>query len=140
MALSCMRCVARRHELTVQCTQPCLATLPADMALPVRHPLYQVDPSGLSYRYFATAVGKGKNGAKSQLEKLDLSTLTCREAVIECAKVIYSQHDPAKDKPIELELSWVCDETNKCHQLVPPALHAEAEAAAKAFREAMDED
>ena len=74
------------------------------------------------------------------MEKLDLSTLTCREAVIECAKVIYSQHDPAKDKPIELELSWACDESNKCHQLVPPALHAEAEAAAKAHREAMDED
>lgn len=55
-----------------------------------------MDPSGVSYRYFATAIGKGTNGAKSQLEKLDLTTLTCREAVIEAAKVIYSQHDPAK--------------------------------------------
>lgn len=102
--------------------------------------LHSVDPSGVSYRYFAHAIGKGKNGAKSQLEKLDLSTLTCREAVVEAAKVIYTQHDPAKDKPIEIELSWVCDESNKCHQLVPPELHAQAEAAAKAYREAMDED
>ena len=60
--------------------------------------------------------------------------------LLEAAKVVYSQHDPAKDKPIELEISWVCDESNKCHQLVPPELHAEAEAAAKAFREAMDDD
>ena len=45
-----------------------------------------------------------------------------------------------EDKPIEIELSWVCDESNKCHQLVPPELHAQAEAAAKAYREAMDED
>ena len=45
-----------------------------------------------------------------------------------------------QDKPIELELSWVCDASNKCHQLVPPELHAEAETAAKAYREAMDED
>ena len=97
-------------------------------------------PSGVSYRYFATAIGKGTNGAKSQLEKLDLTTLTCREAVIECAKVIYSQHDPAKDKPIELEISWVCDESNRMHQLVPPDLLASAEAAAKAHREAMDDD
>jgi len=102
--------------------------------------LHAVDPSGVSYRYFATAIGKGKNGAKSQLEKLDLTTLTAREAVIEAAKVIYTQHDPAKDKPIELEISWVCDATNKCHQLVPPELHAEAVAAAKAAREAMDDD
>ena len=102
--------------------------------------LYSVDPSGVSYRYFATAIGKGKNGAKSQLEKLDLTKLTAREAVIEAAKVIYSQHDPSKEKPIELEISWVCDESNKMHQLVPPALHAEAEAAAKAYREAMDDD
>ena len=58
----------------------------------------------------------------------------------EAAKVIYSQHDPSKDKAIEIELSWVCDETNRMHQLVPPALHAEAEAAAKAYRESMDED
>jgi 20S proteasome subunit alpha 7 len=69
----------------------------------------QIDPSGTSYRFFATAIGKGKNGAKSQLEKLDLSTLTAREAVVEAAKVLYMQHDPAKDKPIELEISWVCD-------------------------------
>jgi len=102
--------------------------------------LYAVDPSGVSYRYFATAIGKGKNGAKSQLERLDLTTLTAREAVTEAAKVIYSQHDPSKEKPIELEISWVCDESNRLHQLVPAALHAEAEAAAKAFREAMDDD
>jgi len=102
--------------------------------------LHAVDPSGISYRHFATAIGKGKNGAKSQLEKLDLATLTAREAVIEAAKVIYTQHDPAKDKPIELEISWISDETNRMHKLVSPEMHAEAEAAAKAHRAAMDDD
>ena len=34
---------------------------------------------------------QGKNGAKSHLEKLDLETLTCREAVTEVAKILYSQ-------------------------------------------------
>ena len=102
--------------------------------------LHAIDPSGISYRYFATAIGKGKNGAKSQLEKLDLSRLTARQAVIEAAKVIYSQHDPAKDKPIELELSWVCDATGRQHKLVPPELKAEAVAAAEAARAAMDDD
>ena len=73
-------------------------------------------------------------------QKLDLTTLTAREAVTEAAKVVYTQHDPAKDKPIELEISWVCDESNRLHQLVPPELHAAAEAAAKAHRESMDDD
>lgn len=60
--------------------------------------------------------------------------------MIEAAKVIYMQHDPAKDKPIELEISWVSDESSRLHQLVPPALHAQAEAAAKLHREAMDDE
>jgi hypothetical protein len=34
----------------------------------------------------------------------------------------------------------VCDESNRMHQLVPATLAAEAEAAAKAARAAMDED
>ena len=34
---------------------------------------------------------QGKNGAKSYLEKLNLETLTCREAVTEVAKILYSQ-------------------------------------------------
>jgi len=101
--------------------------------------LYAVEPSGLSYRYFATAIGKGKNAAKSALEKLDLTTLTCKEAVMEAAKVLYMTHDPSKDKPIEIELSWVCDESKRMHALVPKALHAEAEAAAKKYREELDE-
>jgi len=102
--------------------------------------LHAMDPSGVSYRFFATAIGKGKNGAKSQLEKLDLTTLTAREAVTEAAKIVYAQHDPAKDKPIELEISWVCEESGKLHKLVPAELAAAAEAAAKAHREAMDDD
>ena len=93
----------------------------------------------MSYGHYAAAVGKNKNAAKSALEKLDLNALSAREAVFEVAKILYSQHDPAKDKPIELDLSWVCDESGKKHELVPTALKAEAEAAARAAREAMDE-
>jgi len=102
--------------------------------------LYAVDPSGLSYRFLATAIGKGTNAVKSALERLELTSLTAREAVIEAAKVIYMQHDPAKEKPIELELSWICEESKRMHQPVPASLAAEAEAAAKAAREAMDDE
>merc|ERR1711865_251301 len=101
--------------------------------------LYSIDTSGVAARFFATAMGKGKNGAKSQLEKLNLEMITCREAVTEIAKILYSQHDPAKDKPMEVEISWICDATDKMHMIVPAAVE-EAETAAKAYREAMDDD
>lgn len=102
--------------------------------------LYMVEPSGVSYRYFGAAIGKGRQAAKTEIEKLKLSELTCRQGVIEVAKIIYGVHDEAKDKTFELEMSWVCDESNRQHQKVPEALLEEAKAAAKAALEEMDAD
>ena len=48
-------------------------------------------------------------------------TLPHPRSVIEIAKILMAQHDPAKDKPIELELSWVCDATGRRHKLVLPS-------------------
>lgn len=79
-----------------------------------------------------------------EIEKLKLSEMTCRQGVIEVAKMwvfflsyktcfvffpsflfdlmdlcrIYGVHDEAKDKTFELEMSWVCDESNRQHQKV----------------------
>ncbi|KAG0454332.1 hypothetical protein HPP92_025636 [Vanilla planifolia] len=86
--------------------------------------LYMVEPSGFHI----------------EIEKLKLSELTCRQGVIEVAKIIYSVHDEAKDKAFELELSWVCDESNRQHQKVPDDLLEEGKAAAKAALEEMDAD
>lgn len=103
--------------------------------------LYAIDPSGVSYKYHGAAVGKGTNAAKSQLEKLKLSEMTCREALVEAAKIIYNVHDDVKDKAFELELSWICDESGRKHTLVPPELKAEAERVAKAaLEEDMDDE
>ncbi|KAG8367774.1 hypothetical protein BUALT_Bualt16G0107700 [Buddleja alternifolia] len=102
--------------------------------------LYMVEPSGVSYRYFGAAIGKGRQAAKTEIEKLKLSDMTCRQGVIEVAKIIYGVHDEAKDKAFELELSWVCDESNRQHQKVPENLLEEAKAAAKAALEEMDAD
>nr|GME21568.1 proteasome subunit alpha type-3-like [Ipomoea batatas] len=66
--------------------------------------------------------------------------MTCRQGVIEVAKIIYGIHDEAKDKAFELEMSWVCDESNRQHQKVPDQLLEEAKAAAAAALEEMDAD
>ncbi|KAH9542053.1 hypothetical protein CY35_14G095300 [Sphagnum magellanicum] len=102
--------------------------------------LYMIEPSGVAYRYFGAAVGKGRQAAKTAIEKLKLSEMTCREGIIAVAKIIYEVHDEAKDKAFELELSWVCDESNKQHQRVPADLLEEAKVAAKAAKDALDED
>jgi 20S proteasome subunit alpha 7 len=38
-------------------------------------------------RYFGTAVGKGRQAAKTEIERLKLGELTCRQGVLEVAKM-----------------------------------------------------
>eukprot|EP01083_Nonionella_stella_P109299 318552_1 len=88
--------------------------------------LYCIEPSGECLRYFGIAVGKGSQAARVQLEKLNFDTITCKEAVIKISEIIYQLHDEVKDKPFELELTWICDESNKKHQLIPKDLYQNA--------------
>ncbi|KAG7238076.1 hypothetical protein INR49_031430 [Caranx melampygus] len=75
--------------------------------------LYMVDPSGISYGYWGCAIGKAKQAAKTEIEKLQMKEMTCRELVKEVAKIIYIVHDEVKDKAFELELSWVGERKNQ---------------------------
>lgn len=98
--------------------------------------LFMIEPSGTSWGYHACAIGKAKQAAKTELEKLKPTEMTCREAVNEIAKIVYRLHDQSKDKDFELELSWVCEESKRMHQMVPKDLKSEAERLAKAALEA----
>ncbi|CCC08622.1 unnamed protein product [Sordaria macrospora k-hell] len=98
--------------------------------------LYMVEPSGLYWGYYGAATGKGRQAAKAELEKLDLSGdgestgLTLEEAVKEAARIIYVAHDDNKDKEFELEMTWISGAdgpTKGRHQEVPEALRKEAE-------------
>jgi 20S proteasome subunit alpha 7 len=100
--------------------------------------LFVVEPSGVFYGYNGAAVGKGRQLAKTELEKLKLSELSTREAAIEAARIIYLVHDDAKEKDFELEMSWIGDETNGLHLPVPNDLMEEAQAKAKAALETFE--
>jgi len=104
--------------------------------------LYMIDPAGIANKYFATAIGKHMRSAKSELEKIDFKKITCREAVKEIARIIYKFHDDIKEKDFEVELSWVCQESNKQHQFVPADIFNEAVTRAKELKrkEEMDTD
>lgn len=49
--------------------------------------LYMMEPSGLYWGYRACAAGKGRQLARSELEKLDLDTMTTSQAVKEAARM-----------------------------------------------------
>ena len=88
--------------------------------------LFMIEPSGICWGYRGCAAGKGRQTARTELEKLDLETMDTRQAVLEAAKIIYLAHDEAKDKEFELEISWISPESNLQHQLVPSDLLEEA--------------
>lgn len=99
--------------------------------------LYSVEPSGVTYGYWGCAAGKAKQAAKTEMEKLDMKNMSCRDLIKDAAKIIYQVHDEVKDKMFQLELSWVADFTNGVHQRVPRQVFDEAEKYAKA---ALEED
>lgn len=99
--------------------------------------LWLIEPSGICHKYFATAVGKHKQAAKTELEKIDFSKITCRDAVKKIAEIIYKLHDDIKEKPFVLEMTWICEESKRLHTRIPEDLKASAiEAAKEAKRQA----
>ncbi|KAE8163135.1 nucleophile aminohydrolase [Aspergillus tamarii] len=107
--------------------------------------LYMIEPSGLYWGYYGAATGKGRQAAKAELEKLDLSSgnLSLVDAVKEAARIIYVAHEDSKDKDFELEMSWISSldgPTHGRHEEVPQQLLEEAEKAAKRSLEGEDEE
>jgi len=88
--------------------------------------MYVIEPSGSFIGYKGCAIGKAKQNAKTEIEKLKMDNMTCKELVKEVSKIIHTVHDEVKDKRFELELSWVGEFTKGLHQKVPADVYAEA--------------
>jgi len=106
--------------------------------------LYMIDPSGVSHGYWGCALGKAKQSAKTEIEKIKgrlivKKDMTCKEILKEAAKIIYVVHDEVKDKNFELELSWIGENTNGKHELVPKDVFTEVEKYAKESLEESDD-
>jgi 20S proteasome subunit alpha 7 len=84
--------------------------------------LFVCDPTGTVAGYNGCALGKAKTVAKTALEKLDFTTITCREAVKEICAILYDVHDSAKDRIWDVQLGWVCEESKHVFQAVPEDL------------------
>lgn len=101
--------------------------------------MYVIDPSGVSFGYYGCAIGKAKQAAKTEIEKIKMKDMLCVDLVKEVAKIIYIVHDEVKDKNFELELSWVGEMTGGKHELVPKNVFADAEKYAKESLEESDD-
>jgi len=107
------------------------------------HGLFMIEPSGTSHSYFGCAAGKGRQPARTELEKVNPSKVevSCHEGIKQCAKIIHVLHDESKDKPFEMEMSWVCQESKWQHAAVPKEMVAEAvEWAKRTIAEEEEED
>jgi hypothetical protein len=49
--------------------------------------LYVVEPSGTSFGYYGCAVGKGKQAARAEIEKMKTADMTCAELVKEAVGI-----------------------------------------------------
>lgn len=110
--------------------------------------LSRLDRHGLltgTQGYYGAATGKGRQAAKAELEKLDLSSgnLSLEQGVKEAARIIYVAHEDSKDKDFELEMSWIGSvegPTKGRHQEVPKDMLEEAEKFAKRAMEGDDDE
>ena len=127
------------------------------------HSLHMVEPSGVTYEYYGAAAGRGRQPARTEMEKLAINPkqvaaastssggsgeggtgggelISCAEGVKQLAKIIYTLHDETKDKPFELEMSWLCKDSDWKHVGVPKDMIKEAtEWAKKEIEEAEEE-
>merc|ERR1719174_1270887 len=105
--------------------------------------LFSVEPSGLVFKYQGQAVGKGRQVARTEIEKLlagdGASNLTCKAALKNVAKILHKVHDE-KDTNFELECAWISADSDYKFQHVPAEMIKEAEEKAKQELEDDDEN
>jgi len=89
--------------------------------------LHMIEPSGYFLGYYGCSNGKGKQIAKSHLDKTDFKSMTCKDALFHVAKMLHLCHEEFKEKKFELELSWLCPLSKNQHEMVPKDLKEEAE-------------
>jgi len=104
--------------------------------------LFEIAPAGTVFKYKGTALGKGRQIAKTEIEKLLFGAgaeLSCKDALKSVAKILHKVHDE-KDSKMELECAWICEDSGFKFGPVPADLMKVAEEAAKKELEDEDQD
>jgi 20S proteasome subunit alpha 7 len=83
--------------------------------------LYMIDNSGNLRSYLGCTSGKGKQTAKSHLERFDVTHGT-EEGLKTVAKAIVSAHEEFKEKTYEFEVSVISAQSNFKHSVIDYSL------------------
>jgi 20S proteasome subunit alpha 7 len=95
--------------------------------------LFTIDPSGNVSKNFGNAVGKGRQLAKSSIEKLNLSDLEARDALYNAARILLKgqDKDTEKERQNDFEYLWISKETLGVPTHVDASLVSEVESEAR---------
>ncbi|WUR02822.1 proteasome subunit PSA7 (PSA7) [Vairimorpha necatrix] len=74
--------------------------------------ILQTDCTGKSLFFKSSVIGKGSRIVKTELEKLNLENMEIRDLVENGIRILYKSYDPLKDKPFDIEIGIMCEETN----------------------------
>lgn len=104
--------------------------------------IYSIDPSGCSSRYLGTAAGRNRPAAKTELEKLSLSSLSPQELGEELIRILMVlQEERQTEDKVEFEVSSLSiKEGEPVYELWVPDRVAAAVNKAKDAIEAMESD
>ena len=64
--------------------------------------MFCIEPSGVFHGYYGCAAGKAKQAATTEIEKLSMKNMTCKDLIKQAAKIIYTVHDEVKVKQFHL--------------------------------------
>jgi 20S proteasome subunit alpha 7 len=95
--------------------------------------LYTIEPSGTVTRNFGVAVGKGRQLARSAIEKLNMKELAPKDALYNAARILLKgqDKDTEKERQNDFEYLWISSETQGVPVHVPEELVREIEEEAK---------
>ncbi|EKX72951.1 proteasome subunit alpha type, putative [Theileria equi strain WA] len=102
--------------------------------------MFCIEPSGACYKYGGMAIGKGKHVAKTELEKLDLKELTCKESLADLCYIISQCRDEGSMKTSDVQIAWICPESSDTFQMVPEDIANQAKTDASNRMDAIPED
>jgi len=90
--------------------------------------LWMADPSGVCWRYKAIAIGKTRQAAKTELEKVEVGSLSVQQGIKECVKVVHAVRDENQaHKQFVIDVSHVGATTDNRHKFIPDQVKTAAE-------------
>jgi len=105
--------------------------------------VYMIDPSGMCNRYQAWSVGKHRQAAKTEIEKIasKLPEMGMDQLVKEAVRILITVRDESTSKKnLHVDVGWVGERTGGKHEIVDAKTVAEAEQWAQSQLEEEDMD